>query len=176
MEFKRVIQERFSVRNYRDQPVAESLILELLEMVSLAPSAVNFQPWHFIVITEKERLQEIWPVYHRQWFQTAPVVIVACVNHEQSWKRSSDGKDFGDVDVAIAVDHLTLAATSLRLGTCWICNFDVPLSKKILHLPGFLEPLALIPLGYPAAEIPEKKRKGLKEIISREVYGNPWTI
>jgi len=172
MELKEIIKERFSVRSFLDQPVSVNTIAEMIEMVRLAPSAVNFQPWHFIILTGKSRLEEIWPVYHRSWFQTAPVIVVACTDHRHSWKRAMDGKDFGDADVAIAVDHLTLAATSLGLGTCWVCNFNVPLCRKVMQLPEYLEPLALIPLGYPAVTAPEKKRKSLEEIVSWEEYGN----
>ena len=171
MELKNAIKERYSVRNFREQLVPRSEIEKVLEWTSMAPSAVNFQPWHFIVIQEKNRLEAIWNVYHRAWIQSAPVIIVACVNHQESWKRGSDGHDFGEVDVAIAIDHLTLAATSLGLGTCWVCNFDVPGCKKMLNLPDHLEPLALIPLGYPASSMPAKKRKPLNEIVSWEEFG-----
>jgi len=98
------------------------------------------------------------------------VIIVACVNHRESWKRGSDGHDFGEVDVAIAIDHLTLAATAKGLGTCWVCNFDVPGCRKVLDLPDHLEPLALIPLGWPAVSSPPKKRKPVEEILSWEKY------
>jgi nitroreductase len=170
MELKDAIKERFSVRNYREQEVPRQEIEKILECTSLAPSAVNFQPWHFIVITGKSGLEAIWNVYHRPWFRSAPVIIVACVNHQESWKRGSDGHDFGEVDVAIALDHLTLAATACGLGTCWVCNFDVAGCKKILNLPDHLEPLALIPMGYPAITAPPKKRKSLHEIVSWEEF------
>jgi nitroreductase len=170
MELQQAISGRYSVRSYQDKPVPRQKLEEIMEMVSMAPSAVNYQPWHFIVITAKSGLEALWPVYHRQWLQSAPVIIVACINHHESWKRNSDGKDFGEADVAIAIDHLTLVATAAGLGTCWICNFDVPASKRILELPDYLEPLALIPLGFPATAAPLKKRKSLREIVSWEKF------
>ena len=171
MELKKVILERFSVRNYRDEEVSETILEEILELTSRAPSAANYQPWHFIVIRERSMLEILWTTYHRQWIRSAPVLIVACVNHQESWKRGSDGHDFGEVDVAIAIDHLTLAATDKGLGTCWVCNFDAALCKRVLALPEHMEPLALIPLGYPASEASLKKRKSLNEIVSREQFG-----
>jgi nitroreductase len=171
MELKEAIRERYSVRNYREQEVPKQVIEKILEWTSLAPSAVNFQPWHFIVISEKVSLEAMYDVYHRSWIRSAPLIIVACVNHQESWKRGNDGHDFGEVDVAIAIDHLTLAATSCGLGTCWVCNFDVEGCKKILKLPDHMEPLALIPLGYPASTMPAKKRKSLNEIVSWEEFG-----
>jgi nitroreductase len=165
MTFNNLITSRFSVRSYSDKKVEKKIILEVLEAARLAPSAVNYQPWHFIVITEKEELASIHEVYHRPWFREAPVCIVACADHTQSWKRKSDGKDFADVDLAIAIDHMILKATELNLGTCWICNFDVEMAIQKLKLPGHIEPIALIPLGYTHSTAPEKKRKELSEIV-----------
>lgn len=77
-----------------------------------------------------------------------------------------DNKDHTDVDVSIAVEHLCLAAAEQGLGTCWVCNFDVPLCKEILGLPANIEPVALVPVGYPASqEVPEKNRKPLQDIL-----------
>ncbi len=171
MELKDAIRERFSAREFTDQPVTASLIRELLENTTLAPSAVNYQPWHFIVVSEKEKLAELWTVYHRAWIREAPVIIVACVDHHQSWKRGNDGHDFGEVDVAIAVDHLTLLATSAGLGTCWVCNFDAAACRKILKLPDNLQPLVLVPLGFPAKEASRKIRKPISETVSWEEFG-----
>lgn len=170
MEFRKVIQRRYSVRNFKNVAVPVEKILQVLEAVRIAPSAVNYQPWHFIVITQKEQLELLARSYPRPWLISAPVVVVACINHKESWRRVKDNKDFGAVDVAIAIDHMTLAATSLGLGTCWICNFDAEMCHKILELPDYMEPLALVPMGFPNGEPPEKKRKKLDEIVSWEKY------
>lgn len=170
MELKEAIAKRNSVRNFKNVPVPREKLIQLFELVRLAPSAVNYQPWHFIVITRKETLESLAKSYPRPWFLSAPVVIVACINHKESWKRVKDHKDFGDVDVAIAVDHLTLAAVSLGLGTCWVCNFDVEMCRKTLDLPDYMEPLAMVPTGFPNADAPEKKRKKTDEIVSWEQY------
>lgn len=165
MSFNNLINNRYSVRAYSDKKVEKELITEILEAARIAPSAVNYQPWHFIVITEEAELASIHEVYHRAWFREAPVCIVACADHSQSWKRKSDGKDFADVDLAIAIDHLILKATELNLGTCWICNFDVEMARQKLALPDHIEPIALIPVGYINSTPPEKKRKELSEIV-----------
>jgi nitroreductase len=172
MDFSQLITSRFSVRSFTKQLVAKEIILKILDAARMAPSAVNFQPWHFIVLTEGQNLHEIHEVYPREWFKQAPVCIVVCADHNQSWVRKSDGKDFADVDIAIAVDHLVLKATELGLGTCWVCNFDVKLTREKLHLPDFIEPLVLVPLGYTTSEIPEKLRKPLTEIVHWETFTN----
>lgn len=170
MEFDSVIRNRFSVRSYTNQKVEKEVILEILEASRLAPSAVNFQPWHFVVITDPDVLSDFQEVYPRGWFKEAPVCIVVCADHSQSWKRRSDGKDFADVDIAIATDHLILKATELGLGTCWVCNFDSLTAQKKLGLPEHIEPMVLVPLGYTSAETSEKKRKSLQELVHWEKF------
>ena len=172
MSFLELAQKRYSVRSYKDQPVEQDKILQVLEAARTAPSAVNYQPWHFIVAVEEEVKDKISEAYPRDWFRRAPVIIVACGDHDQSWKRN-DGKDHCDVDVAIAVDHLTLAAADLGLGTCWVCAFDAEKLHSALELPVNLEVIALIPLGYPNEDrTREKKRKSLDELVSWNKY-NP---
>ena len=89
---------------------------------------------------------------------------MACGNHQISWKRN-DGKDHCDIDVAIAVEHIMLAATELGLGTCWVCNFDAKMCAEILNLPKEWEPIAIIPIGYSDTAVVEKKRKPIDEIV-----------
>jgi len=170
MEFDQVISSRYSVRSFTGQKVDRNTILEILQAAHLAPSAVNFQPWHFIVVTEPENLIDLHDVYPRNWFKEAPVCIVVCSDHSLSWKRKSDGKDFADVDVAIAIDHLVLKATDLGLGTCWVCNFDTEMVRKKLQLPAYIEPIALIPVGYTTSEAPSKSRNPLSELVHWEKF------
>ncbi|HBG09408.1 MAG: nitroreductase family protein [Limnochordia bacterium] len=161
-----LVAQRYSVRTFSQEPVEKDKILQILEAARLAPSAVNYQPWRFIVATDEDLKAEICQAYRGEWLRNAPVIIVACADHEQSWKRR-DGKDHCDVDIAIAVDHLILAATELGLGTCWVCAFDAERLHAILDLPEHVEPIVLIPLGYPGeGPVPMKKRKALEEIVS----------
>jgi len=172
MELSQLIEHRFSVRRYKSDSVEKDKLIKVLEAGRMAPSAVNYQPWHFIVVEEKEKLNRLYSVYARSWIQQAPLIIVACADHSQSWKRSSDGKDSSDIDVAIAIDHMTLMATEQGLGTCWVCNFNASECARILNLPSSVEPVALIPLGYPDATSPKKQRKNLKEIVHMNEFGN----
>ncbi|HOQ17014.1 MAG TPA: nitroreductase family protein [Defluviitaleaceae bacterium] len=170
MSFLELAKKRYSVRSYLDKPVEKEKLLQVLEAARIAPSAVNKQPWHFIVVTDKIIKNKIAETYPRDWFKTVPAVIVVCGDHSKSWKRN-DGKDHCDIDVAIAIDHMTLAATDLGLGTCWVCAFDAKQCHKALELPENLEVVALLPIGYPADTAPEsKKRMELSEIVSWEKY------
>ncbi|NMB97861.1 MAG: nitroreductase [Clostridiaceae bacterium] len=166
MSFMILIKSRHSVRSYKDVPVEKEKLLQMIEAARNAPSATNAQPWHFIVVTDKQIKDELAETYPREWFKSAPAIIVACGDHSRSWKRK-DGKDHCDIDIAIAVDHMMLAATELGLGACWVCAFDAEKCHEILHLPQNLEVIVLIPVGYPdEKDQKEKKRKNIGEIVS----------
>ena len=167
MNFLELAKNRYSVRNFKSDPVSKEDLLYVIEAGRLAPSAVNYQPWKFLVIKEKENLKGLYDLYHRDWFKEAPVVIVLLADHSQSWKRA-EGKDHADIDVAIAADHMTLAATDRGLGTCWVCNFDKEKTIAHFNLPDHLEPIVFLPLGYPASspdvDRHKSKRKSLDEV------------
>jgi nitroreductase len=174
MNFLEIAKSRYSCRNYKSDEITQEMILQLLEAFRIAPSAVNYQPWHIIVVQQRENLSKIQEAYNREWFKTAPLVLIICGDQSISWKRGSDSKDHIDIDVAIAIDHLTLQATALGLATCWVCNFKTEIIKECFQLPEHIVPIALIPVGYPndAADMNrfDSKRKGLKEIVSWEKY------
>lgn len=176
MDFEKLINLRSSVRQYKSQKVERDLLEKVLNAGRLAPSAVNFQPWEFIVIREEENLKVLAECYHREWFKTAPCVIVVCGNHHDGWHRKSDGKDHTNIDVAIAVDHMTLQAAELSLGTCWVCNFDPHLCSQALKLPPHIEPIVMLPIGFPDEKArlmsADKKRKDLVQIVHWETYAD----
>lgn len=166
MNFSKLARKRYSVRNYLSTPVEKEKIIHVVEAALLAPSAVNFQPWKFVAVTEPALLSKLQDCYHRDWFKLAPACIVAIGDHDKGWHRPKDGKDYTDIDVAIAIDHLMLAATEAGLGTCWICHFNADACSDLLNLPANFEPIALIPIGYPASEVvPEKKRKTIDQLL-----------
>ncbi|MHC1704414.1 MAG: nitroreductase family protein [Tenuifilaceae bacterium] len=166
--FIELARNRYSCRSYQNRDIPKELIEKVLEASRIAPSAVNFQPWCFIVISDNSLKKKISSCYARPWLESAPIIIVACGDHNRSWRRA-DGKDHCDIDLAIAIDHLMLAATDLGLATCWVCKFDVMKCASILELPSNISTIALIPLGYPADTCNpnrhNEKRKPLNEIV-----------
>jgi nitroreductase len=172
MDFIKLARERYSCRNYKQINVEEDKLNLVLEAGRIAPSAVNYQPWYFIV-AQGENLENVRSCYHRDWFRTAPMCIVVCADHSRSWKRG-DKKDHADIDAAIAADHITLAATSVGLATCWICNFNAEKLTEVLNLPKYVEPIVVLPLGYPEDSADAKrhsvKRKPLNDIVVYEKF------
>jgi nitroreductase len=173
MNFLDIAKTRYSVRNYKPSNIEETKIALILEAFRVAPSAVNFQPWHIIIVKSEEGKNKIFEAYPREWLKTAPILLIACGDHSTSWKRS-DGKDHLDIDISIAVDHLTLQAAELGLGTCWVCNFNSSILKQNFNLPENIEPVVIIPLGYPVdpsdVNRHEIKRKPLKEFLHYESF------
>jgi len=168
MNFLELVKHRCSVRSFSDKEIEPEKLEYILECARLAPSAVNYQPWRFFVASSDEAKTKLQRCYNREWFTSAPLYILACGDTSQSWKRGSDGKDHLDIDVAIAVEHICLAAAEQGLGTCWVCNFDAALCRQELNLPENLIPVAIIPLGYPAVTIERKgSRKDIGDIVEK---------
>jgi nitroreductase len=169
--FLKLAKARFSSRKYLSKPVEEEKLLQVLEAARIAPSAANKQPCIYYVIRNKDKKDLIAQAYHRDWLKNASVIIVACADHNKAWIRS-DQKDHCDIDVAIAIDHMTLQATELGLATCWICNFDPEKCRNILQLTENIEPIVILPLAYPAdsADINRHDtiRRKLDEIVKWE--------
>ena len=172
MDFNQLAKSRYSSRKYKAQIVEDDKLNYVLEAGRIAPSAVNYQPVFFVVVRDSN-LENVRSCYSREWFRSASVVIVVCSDHSRSWKRS-DGKDSADIDAAIAADHITLAATSAGLATCWVCNFDRAGLTEALNLPVHVEPVVILPIGYPddSADINRhsSKRKPLKDLVIREKF------
>jgi len=171
MEYSELIQRRYSVRAYKPDPVDEGKLQKVLEAAQVAPTAANRQPFRLIVIHTKGREAELHRMYNREWFTQAPIVICAVGLTSQGWVRGADGKNYTEVDVTIALDHLILEAANQGLGTCWIAAFNPEAVRQALSLPEDIEPIALTPLGYPADQPPAKKvRKPLSELVRYERY------
>ena len=176
--FFEIVSMRRSIRKYEDRPVEEEKITKILEAVRLAPSSSNSQPWHVVVVRNKETIQALSkaaPVGSRfviSWMAEAPLVFVLAVQRKLTHRVAGT---FGHpnlwLDAGIAGEHLVLAAQALGLGTCWIGWFSEGKVRGLVGLPKTYEVIALIPCGYPAEEPEPRERKRLDEIFSVERFG-----
>lgn len=169
MEFNDLIYQRYSVREYKDDLIEEDKVQSILAAARIAPTAANRQPFRLILIHTSGKEEALREIYNREWFVNAPIVICACSLPEQGWARA-DGKSYIDVDIAIVMDHLSLAAADLGLGTCWVASFNVNSARNFLNIPDEAEPVVFMSLGYPADVREEKERKDLNELISYETW------
>lgn len=174
-----VIRQRYSVREYLDQPVEDEKIRLLLEAARLAPSAQNLQPWRFIVVRERRLIESLSRCalpgtrFANAWMSRAPCVIVGCGEPHPlvHLVYRVFGVNLLPLDIGIAMEHIVLAATELGLGTCWIGWFSERKVKSLLSIPKRLRVIALLTVGYPKGQRTPRSRKPLEEICFFEKYG-----
>ena len=180
MELDRTIKGRRSIRRYREEHIPDSLIEELLDLARYAPSSMNGQPWYFIVIRNDETKRQLVEIknkhcppekrrYRADFLQNAPVVVVVCVDRERSFNR-------GIENAVLAAANIMLGASRRGLGSVYMSAYrhdDPSISeeiKQILSIPKNVDPVTIIPLGYPD-EIPQpKKVRSLADIVAYETF------
>ena len=157
-----------SVRSFLDTPIEEDVLMSVLEVGRLAPSAKNRQEWRFIIVRDSEIRRRIGEAANGQSFVgEAPVVLVAC--GVVDGYVMSCGQSSYPIDVAISLDHISLDAVELGLGTCWIGAFNEDKVKNILGIPEDVRVVELMPIGYPAHQIfKEKNRLPLSKVVKRD--------
>jgi len=167
-----LIKKRYSVRNYKNEPVPDDFLNQILEAGRLAPTGANTQPQRIIVVREQNGIEKIKKAAN---IFEAPLVLIVCADNNVVWKRPLDGKKISDIDVSIVTDHMMLAATELGLGTVWICYFKTDVIKSEFNLPENIEPINILAVGY-ASEVSELKRrtsrKPIEETVFYEQYGH----
>jgi nitroreductase len=163
MQFANVLVKRRSIRKFKDTPVPKEDLLKILEAARIAPSASNRQPWHFVVVEDKETKRKL---AKSEWAASAPVMIVGLADKAVS-------PAWCDNDLGIALEHLVLAATNLKYGTCWMGQTGrEELIRGVLGIPDNYKPVAIVPLGVPDEKPAAKERKSLDTIVSWEKYGS----
>ena len=166
-----IIEERKSVRSYKPQEIEEEKLNYILDAFRLAPSAKNLQPWKLVVVKNNKIIKDLAIACNNQTFlEEAPVIIAACANEQEAYGVMGGYMNSYPIDIALALEHLILAATEQGLGTCWIGAFKEQLVKDILGVPDEVRVVALTPLGYPLRDATRRGRKPLSEIVSYDRY------
>ncbi|MCK8817474.1 nitroreductase family protein [Natroniella sulfidigena] len=168
------LQQRRSIRKYKDKEVEPEKIERLLEAGVLAPSAGNSQPWRFKVIENQEiieqLIEETMSAYNATWMSKGtPKLIAVCGNHTKIVDKYGErGKDLYIIqDTAAAIQNILLTAPTLGLGTCWIGAFNEKKAEEILNLNSPLRIYSFITVGYPKEKLgPRTSRKDLSEVVS----------
>lgn len=163
MEVFEAIAKRRSIRAYKNQPVSEDALAKVLEAARIAPSAGNRQEYKFVVVKDEATRKAMVAACNNQAFVgDACVVIVGCA--------TNPAKRYAWVDVAIAMDHMTLAAANLGLGTCWIGAFSEEKVKELLGIPEGVTVVCVLPLGVPATEGMMRARKSKEDLFPQEKW------
>jgi len=161
MDFLTLVRKRKSIRKYKRDPISREKVLDVLEAARLAPSAGNRQPWHFVVVTDRDTISKLGL---SAWASEAPVIVVGCGDATASPNWYSN-------DLMIAFEHLVLAATEAGLGTCWLGQIGRDQKiKEVLGIPEHVKVIAATPMGYPDEERPARERKTIQEIVHWEKF------
>lgn len=203
MELKSAIEQRRSIRKFKEDPVSEELIAELIEAGRLAPSGSNLQGTRYVIIKSEAQRKKLSDCTPLPFVTKAPVIIACCIDKQvmdtaaqrsselleakafadtpleemskntESYKRRDMDeqaiKNYLSVNAAIALDHITLRATDLGLGTCWIMMFDREKTKKALELDDRYEVIALLPVGYPDQDPSQRPRIPAEELVIKTI-------
>ena len=169
MDAIEAILTRRSIRKYTKKPIPYKHLQDLLKAAVSAPSADNQQPWHFIIIDDREILNEI-PEFHpnAEMLKEADKAILVCAD-----THLEKHKGYFPLDCSAATENILLAAHALGLGACWLGIYPreerIIGMKKLLHIPDHVVPFSLISLGYPAENKPREDRYD-----SSRVHHNKW--
>ena len=150
MDLKEAIRNRHSVRDFSDKVIPKKIIDEIIEYANLAPSAGNLQARDFVIIDDnsvKEKLSNA--AFNQKFIAKAPINIVVCANLKRISSYGNRGRELYCIqDASAAVEHILLLAVDNGLDACWVGAFDENKVSKILDLPSYVKPIAIVPIGY----------------------------
>ena len=158
MDFLKLAADRYSVRKFKPDPVSPELIDKILKAGQLAPTACNFQPQKILVLRSPEALEKLKKCTECHF--NAPLAMIVCNDGSRSWTRPYDGKSSGDVDASIVTTHLMLEAAELGLGSTWVMFFIPEAVKAEFALPEGVEPVAILPMGWPTEDASPSPKHG----------------
>ncbi len=168
MDLYETIKKRYSCRSYGSKPIEQEKLDRILEAARLAPSAKNMQDWRFIVVTDEKKRKQVAIAANEQMFvASAPAIIVGCSNTDYVMRC---GQPISTIDVAIAMEHIALAATAEGLATCWIGSFYPEKVRDALGIPQKIEVIELMAIGYPAEKETHRPREPIDNIVCYEKW------
>ncbi|MCW4040715.1 MAG: nitroreductase family protein [Candidatus Bathyarchaeota archaeon] len=172
----RVLSRR-SIRQYAAQDIPDNVLNSILEAGRQAPSAMNLQPWHIIVITDLKLKQQLADGRYNQFITECPVTIIGCADTSVIVKNPYlkdlyETHQFSIVDVSIALQNMVIAAWALGVGSCWIGDFREPHVKSTFQIPDHWRVVALLTLGYPLNPPQSKTKQPFNDIISYNTFSS----
>lgn len=167
METIEAIRTVLAVRKFRDTPIPDDIVREIVEAAHLTASSMNGQPWHFIVVQDKEMLRRLGALVRTgPYIAQAPLAVVV----------ATTDSPYAVSDASRAIQDMILAAWSRGVGSNWTGFHGLDAVKPVLGIPATMDVLAVVPFGYPAqaAGAGKKNRKPLGEVVHREHFGQPF--
>ena len=163
MEFLDAVRSRISIRQYKDTPVEKEKIDTLLDLMRIAPSAMNRQEWKFVAVTDPEQLKKMRVACEsRGPAMTAPAIFCICAT--EYTEMNDSGYNRGTIDASIATTYLHLATFALGLGSCWIGSFDPDMAGEVIGCPAGTRVVTVVTVGYPDEAPDPRPRKEFKDV------------
>jgi nitroreductase len=167
MDVYDAVRTVLAVRTYQEKPVPEATVRRIVEAGILTGSSMNGQPWHFLVVENRETLRKLGELAGSgPYIAEAPLAIVVIIEQTQ----------FAVSDASRAIQSMVLTAWSEGVGSNWVGFVDMTQVKPLLRIPEELQVLAILPFGYPVQSTAQgkKRRKPLGEVAHREQFGQPF--
>ncbi len=150
MEFKKLISDRYSVRQFKQEHLQQEEIDKILDAGHKAPTGCNYQPQRILVLNTDESIEKLSKCTRCHF--NAPAAMLVCYNEEESWTRPYDKAQSAPVDAVIVATHMMLAAHDIGVGSCWVMHFDPFAIQESFNIPENIKPMALLVMGYPAKD------------------------
>ncbi len=171
MEFRQLIEERYSVRSFKQEHLPQDIIDKILEAGHIAPTGCNNQPQRILVLNTDEAIEKLKGCTKCHF--NAPTAMLVCHNKEESWKRAYDGALSSPVDAVIVATHMLLTAQNEGIGSCWVMHFNPEAMKNTFNIPENIEPVALLVMGYPSEDAkPLDMHSTYRDINETVVYNS----
>jgi nitroreductase len=168
MDVFEAIRTLLAVRSYQDKSIPDDVVRRIVEAGWLSASSINLQPWHFVVVQDRDRLQRLGSLVRTgPYIAQAPLAVAVAIEKESQ---------YGVSDASRAIQDMMLAAWDAGVGSNWTGFGGLEGVREFLGIPDSMDVLAVIPFGYPTQTVGQgkKKRKPLGEVASRERYGEPF--
>lgn len=171
MEFQKLIEERYSVRDFKPEHLPQEIIEQIVSAGHLAPTGCNFQPQRILVLNRDEEMEKLSECTRCRF--NAPTAMLICYNRDESWVRPYDSALAAPVDAAIVTTHLMLKAHELGVGTCWVMHFNPAAMREKFNIPENIIPEALLVMGYPSENAePSPRHSDFRSLDEVVVYGS----
>ncbi len=166
MDVLKAIKQRQSVRNYTGEEIPKRELLKLLDAARNAPSAKNLQPWELVVVTDDSLKKDLIKIFHNQAFIADAGAVIIGLTEDEKW---------ADIDLAIALDHLSITATAMGMGTCWLGAFKSGRLREKLDIPDSFNITVCMSVGYPSIIDNSPVKKSIHELVNWNTYGKKKT-
>ena len=172
MDFMQLATERYSVRKFKDTHLEQEVIDGILAAGHVAPTGCNYQPQRILVLNTDEALKKLDNCTKCRF--GAPTAMLICYNKKECWTRKYDGTTCGVSDACLVTTHMMLAAWELGVGSTWVMHFDPAAMRETYAIPDYIEPVALLVMGYAAEDaVPAKlhyEYRPLEEVVCYDTF------